>query len=258
VEFEDRVVLVTGAAGSIGRGLARRFRRQGAKVFITDLGQKDLDEICGELGDDCKGLAADVTDHEQVKQVVEAAAEAFGGNIAVLVNVAGTVGEGGGVEQLTEANWDTVFAVNVKGTFLFIREVVGIMKAGGGGSIVNFSSKSGKTGSALMSHYSAAKAAIIGLTQALAFELAGEGIRVNCVCPGITEGTGVWDKVSSDYVKSMNLPMDQVVEKFTAKVPLGRLAHVQDVVNLTCFLASDRADYMTGQAINVTGGREMH
>ena len=258
VEFEDRIVLVTGAAGSIGQGLARRFCRQGAKVFITDLGQAKLDEICGELGDGCRGLAADVTDHEQVKKVVKAAVEAFGGGIAVLVNVAGTVGEGGRVEQIAEDNWDTVFAVNVKGTFLFIREVVPIMKAGGGGSIVNFSSKSGKTGSALMTHYSAAKAAIIGLTQALAFELAGDKIRVNCVCPGITEGTGVWDKVSSDYVKTMNLPMDQVVEKFTAKVPLGRLAHVQDVVNLTCFLASDRADYMTGQAINITGGREMH
>ena len=258
MEFEDRVVLVTGAAGSIGQGLARRFCRQGAKVFITDLDQAKLDEICGELGDGCKGLAADVTDHEQVKKVVKAAVEAFGGEIAVLVNVAGTVGEGGKVEQITEDNWDMVFAVNVKGTFLFIKEVVPIMKACGGGSIVNFSSKSGKTGSALMSPYSAAKAAIIGLTQALAFELAGDGIRVNCVCPGITEATGVWDKVSSDYIKSMNLSMDQIVEKFTAKVPLGRLAHVEDVVNLTCFLASGRADYMTGQAINVTGGREMH
>ncbi len=258
MEFEDKVALVTGAAGSIGRGLAQRFCELGAKVFITDLDQAKLDEICGELGGGCKGLAADVTDHEQVKKVVKAAAEAFGGGIGVLVNVAGTVGEGGKVEQITEDNWDMVFAVNVKGTFLFIKEVVGIMKACGGGSIVNFSSKSGKTGSALMSPYSAAKAAIIGLTQALAFELAGDGIRVNCVCPGITEATGVWDKVSSDYIKSMNLSMDQIVEKFTAKVPLGRLAHVEDVVNLTCFLASGRADYMTGQAINVTGGREMH
>ncbi len=258
MEFEDKVALVTGAAGSIGHGLAQRFCQLGAKVFITDLDQAKLDEICGELGDGCKGLAADVTDHEQVKKVVKAAVEAFGGEIAVLVNVAGTVGEGGKVEQITEDNWDLVFAVNVKGTFLFIKEVVPIMKASGGGSIVNFSSKSGKTGSALISPYSSAKAAIIGLTQALAFELAGDGIRVNCVCPGITEATGVWDKISSDYVKTMNLSMDQIVEKFTAKVPLGRLAHVEDVVNLTCFLASGRADYMTGQAINVTGGREMH
>jgi NAD(P)-dependent dehydrogenase (short-subunit alcohol dehydrogenase family) len=131
-------------------------------------------------------------------------------------------------------------------------------EAAGGGSIVNFSSKSGKTGSALMSAYSAAKAAIIGLTQALAFELAPHRIRVNCVCPGITEDTGVWSNVSSDYVRNMNLPIEEVVKKFTSKVPLGRLARVDDVVNMTCYLASDRADYMTGQAINITGGREMH
>jgi NAD(P)-dependent dehydrogenase (short-subunit alcohol dehydrogenase family) len=108
-----------------------------------------------------------------------------------------------------------------------------------------------------MSHYSAAKAAIIGLTQALAFELA-PAIRVNCVCPGITENTGVWNNVSKDYVETMKLPMSDIVKKFTSKVPLGRLAHVEDVVAVTTFLASDGAAYMTGQAINITGGREMH
>jgi len=261
VEFENKVAVVTGAAGSIGQGIARRFHRQGAKVFLTDLDQKRLDEICSELsgGDgSCRGLAADVTKAEQVRRVVAAAAEAFGGRIDVLVNVAGAVGQGGRVEDLTEANWQLVFDVNCKGTFLFIKNVVPIMKAAGGGSIVNFSSKSGKTGSALMSAYSAAKAAIIGLTQALAFELADSRIRVNCVCPGITEGTGVWSNVSSDYVRNMNLPMDEIVRKFTSKVPLGRLARVEDVVAVTAFLASAGADYMTGQAINITGGREMH
>ena len=258
MEFENQVALVTGAAGSIGKGIAQRFVEEGAKAFVTDLKQEALDEICGELGENCRGLAADVTDHGQVKKVVAAAVEAFGGKIDVLVNVAGTVGGGGKIEDIEEGNWDFVFDVNCKGSFLFIKEVVPIMKQGGRGSIVNFSSKSGKTGSALMAPYSAAKAAIIGLTQALAFELAGDGIRVNCVCPGITEATGVWNNVSSDYVKTMNLSMDEIVKKFTAKVPLGRLARIDDVVNMTAFLASARADYMTGQAINITGGREMH
>lgn len=258
VEFENQVALVTGAAGSIGKGIAGRLVDEGAKVFITDLKQESLDAICAELGEACRGLAADVTNHGQVKKVVEAATAAFGGRIDVLVNVAGTVGDGGKIENIEEGNWDFVFDVNCKGTFLFIKEVVPIMKRNGGGSIVNFSSKSGKTGSALMAPYSAAKAAIIGLTQALAFELAGDRIRVNCVCPGITEATGVWSNVSSDYVKTMNLPIEEVVKKFTAKVPLGRLARIDDVVNMTCYLASARADYMTGQAINITGGREMH
>jgi NAD(P)-dependent dehydrogenase (short-subunit alcohol dehydrogenase family) len=258
VEFDNKVALVTGAAGSIGKGVAQRLVQQGGHVFVTDLDQTQLDAVCDELGPSCRALAGDVTDLEQVRAVVAAALEAFGGRIDVLVNVAGAVGVGGKVEELTEENWDFVFAVNCKGTFFFTREVVPVMKRGGGGSIVNFSSKSGKTGSALMSAYSSAKAAIIGLTQALAFELAADKIRVNCVCPGITEATGVWHNVSADYVKNMELPIDEVVKKFTSKVPLGRLAYVQDVVNVTCFLASSQADYMTGQAINITGGREMH
>jgi NAD(P)-dependent dehydrogenase (short-subunit alcohol dehydrogenase family) len=258
VEFENKVALVTGAAGSIGKGIATRLIQEGARVFITDLDQGRLDDVCAELGTPCQGLAADVTVAEQVERVVRAARDAFGGRIDVLVNVAGTVGEGGRVEDLSAENWDFVFAVNCRGTFLFVKEVVPIMKRSGGGSIVNFSSKSGKTGSALMTSYSAAKAAIIGFTQALAYELAADNIRVNCVCPGITEGTGVWSNVSSDYVRNLDLPIEEVVKKFTTKVPLGRLARIEDVVNMTCYLASGRADYMTGQAINITGGREMH
>ena len=257
MEFENRVALVTGAAGSIGKGIAACLLAEGARVFITDLDQGRVDEVCAELGGHCRGVAADVTAPDQVQGVVQAAVAAWGDRLDVLVNVAGTVGQGGPVEDLTAENWDFVFAVNCRGTFLFTKDVVPLMKRTGRGSIVNFSSKSGKTGSALMSVYSAAKAAIIGFTQALAFELAPQ-IRVNCVCPGITEDTGVWSNVSADYVENLHLPLDEVVKKFTSKVPLGRLARIEDVVNMTCFLASDRADYMTGQAINITGGREMH
>lgn len=260
MEFQDKVALITGAAGSIGKGIAERLYQEGARVFITDLDQAKLDQCCRRIdpgGKRCKALAADVTDHNQVKQVVQALISEFGGKIDVLVNVAGVVAQGK-VEDIAEEDWDRVFAVNCKGTFLFIKEVVPVMKRCGGGKIINFSSKSGKTGSALMAHYSAAKAAIIGLTQSLAYELAGDSINVNCICPGITENTGVWDNVSSGYVKNLNMPMEKIVETFTAKVPLKRLAKVEDIVAVTCFLASKGADYMTGQAINVTGGREMH
>jgi NAD(P)-dependent dehydrogenase (short-subunit alcohol dehydrogenase family) len=257
MEFENQVALVTGAAGAIGKGIAARLLHEGARVFITDLDQGRLDAVCAELGPNCRGLAADVTVENQVRQAVQAALAAYGGRIDVLVNVAGTVGKGGPVDEMALDNWEFVFAVNCRGTFLFTKEVVPAMKRAGRGSIVNFSSKSGKTGSALMSAYSAAKAAVIGFTQAMAFELA-PAIRVNCVCPGITEDTGVWSNVSADYVQNLKLPMPEVVKKFTSKVPLGRLARIDDVVNMTCFLASARADYMTGQAINITGGREMH
>lgn len=260
MEFEGKTVIVTGAAGSIGKGIAARFCEQGANVFLTDLDQEALETCCREIdptGERAKGLAADVTKAGQVKQVVAAALEAFGDRVDVLVNVAGVVAQGK-VEEIEEKEWDFVFDVNCKGSFLFIKETVPVMKRIGGGKIVNFSSKSGKTGSALMAHYSSAKAAVIGLTQALAFELAGSNINVNCVCPGITADSGVWNNVSAGYVREMDMPMDEIVKKFTAKVPLGRLAEVKDVVAVTVFLASEGAGYMTGQAINITGGREMH
>jgi NAD(P)-dependent dehydrogenase (short-subunit alcohol dehydrogenase family) len=257
MEFANQFALVTGAAGAIGKGIAARLIQEGARVFITDLDQSRLDAVCAELGPNCQGWAADVTVEDQVRRVVRAALEASGDRLDVLINVAGSVGQGGPVEALTLENWESVFAVNCRGTFLFTKEAVPAMKRAGRGSIVNFSSKSGKTGSALMSAYSAAKAAVIGFTQALAFELA-PAIRVNCVCPGITEDTGVWSNVSADYVQNLKLPLPEVVKKFTSKVPMGRLARIEDVVNMTCFLASARADYMTGQAVNITGGREMH
>ncbi len=260
MDFSGRTALVTGAAGAIGKGIAAGFLGAGAKVFISDYAQAAVDDVVKELagkGPLCRGLAADVTAEDPVRKVVDAAREAFGGRIDILVNVAGIVGQGK-VEELTVEAWERMFAVNCRGSFLYIKHVVPLMKAARYGKIVNFSSKSGKTGSALMSHYSAAKGAIIGLTQALAFELADDGITVNCLCPGITDHTGVWKNVSAGYIENLSLPREEVVKKFTAKIPLKRLARIEDVVAVTLFLASPGADYMTGQAINVTGGREMH
>lgn len=260
LKFEGKTALVTGAAGAIGRGIAKGLCRCGARVFITDLEapavEKTVQEV-GAAGPFCQGLAADVTVADQVQKVVAAAAEALAGRIDILVNVAGVVAQNR-IEDISEQQWDHVFAVNCKGTFLFTKYVVPLMKEHRYGKIINFSSKSGKTGSALMTHYSAAKAAIMGITQALAFELAEFNINVNCLCPGITDHTGVWANVSAGYIENLNMPRAEVAKKFTAKIPLKRLASIDDVTAVTLFLASSGADYMTGQAINVTGGREMH
>ncbi len=260
MEFEGKTVLVTGAAGAIGKAIAAGYCAGGARVFISDLNSEAVDAAVKEIsanGGTCLGKAADVVNEDQVAAVVAAASEAFGGQIDILVNVAGIVGQGK-VEDITGDDWDKIFAVNCKGTFLFSKHVVPLMKEKQFGRIVNFSSKSGKTGSALMCHYSAAKAAIMGFTQALAFELAGDGINVNCLCPGIVEDTGVWSNVSAGYIKNLNMPREEVVKKFSAKIPLARLAYIEDIVAVTLFMSSSGANYMTGQSINVTGGREMH
>jgi len=258
--LNNKTVLITGASGSIGRGIALGFAEEGAKVFITDIMEEALESVREEIknnGGFCEARKADITNKDEVAAVVKEAAAKFGGEIDILVNVAGIVGQGK-VEDITEAEWDKMFAVNCKGTFFFVREVVPMMKKKSFGKIINFSSKSGKTGSALMSHYSAAKGAVIGFTQALACELADDNINVNCLCPGITENTGVWSNVSAGYIENLQMPREEVIKKFSAKIPLKRLAQVKDVVAVSLFLASSGADYMTGQAINVTGGREMH
>ena len=260
LDFKGKTALVTGAAGAIGKGVAQGLAQCGARVFVTDLKQAQVDAAVAELapaGYDAAGRAADVTDEAQVKAVVDSASERFGQQLDILVNVAGVAGQKP-IEEITEKEWDFVFAVNCKGTFFFIKHATPLMKARKSGKIVNFASKSGKTGSALCSHYSAAKGAIITLTQSLAFEFAKDGIHVNCVCPGITDHTGVWNFMSANYIDNLKQERAQVVKQFTAKVPLGRLASIEDVVDVTVFLCSSGADYMTGQAVNITGGREMH
>jgi len=255
--FENKTALITGAAGAIGKGIAEAMIDAGAKVFITDLKQDAVDATAADLGHDCRGLAADVTAEEQVVPVVDAAKQFLGDRIDVLINCAGMIAQAP-VEEIAVEDWDKVFAVNCRGTFLFCKYVVPIMKRQGYGKIVNFSSKTGKTGSALMCHYSGAKAAIMGMTQSMAYELAKDNITVNCVCPGITDNTGVWEQCSADYIKNLGKSREEVVKQFTAKIPLGRLARIDDVVALVLFLASEKSNYMTGQSINITGGREMH
>ncbi|MCX7615338.1 MAG: SDR family NAD(P)-dependent oxidoreductase, partial [Clostridiales bacterium] len=143
------------------------------------------------------------------------------------------------------------------GTFYCIQAVLDSMKEQKCGKIINFSSKSGKTGSALMVPYSAAKGAIIAMTQGVAFEVAPYNINCNCLCPGITDETGVWGEVSRGYTDNLRLSREEVIKKFTAKIPLGRLTSLQDIVDFVEFLVIS-GDYCTGQAFNISGGREMH
>jgi NAD(P)-dependent dehydrogenase (short-subunit alcohol dehydrogenase family) len=257
IRLANRVCVVTGAARSIGLAIAERYAADGAKVVILDIHPAVKEEArrLASAGHAVTGYVLDITDREAVLACFADIAKSLG-PVYCLVNNAGLVDQRP-FEQITPEQMDRMMRVNVHGTLYCIQGAVSGMRSLKDGRIINFSSKSGKTGSALMAHYSAAKGAIIALTQALAFELAEAGIKVNCVCPGITEATGVWSEVSKGYIENLKLPREEVVKKFTAKIPLGRLTRIEDVVDFVHFLTVS-GDYCTGQAFNITGGREMH
>jgi len=255
--LQGKVCVVTGAAKSIGAEIAKKFCEQGAKTVLIDIDPL-VAETAAELsakGYVAKGIILNITDRDAVLKYFKKIVEEMG-DIFVLVNNAGVVDQRP-FEENDEALFEKIFKVNVYGTAYCIQGAIESMKKNREGKIINFASKSGKTGSALMAPYSAAKGAVIVLTQALAYEYASYNININSICPGITDATGVWSNVSAGYIENLKLPKEDVVKKFTAKVPLGRLTDKQDVVDFVFFL-SVSGDYCTGQAFNVTGGREMH
>jgi len=253
-ELEGRTCVVTGAARSIGLAIAEAYKAEGARVAMIDINPAVLTEA-QRMGGGTKGYVLDITDQKAVLACFENIAAELG-DVYALVNTAGIVDQHP-IEEVTPEIMDRVMRVNVSGTLFCIQGVLAGMKKAKDGKIINFSSKSGKTGSALMVPYSAAKGAVIALTQAVAFEVADCNIKVNALCPGITDATGVWAEVSKGYTENLKLPREEVIKKFTAKIPLKRLTDIQDIVDFVLFLTA-KGEYCTGQAFNITGGREMH
>lgn len=250
--LKDKVCVVTGSAKSIGYGVAQAYSESGAKVVMIDIDPAVMDSAA-RLG--ARGYVLDITKRADVLKVFSEIATEIG-PVYALANVAGAVDQAPFTE-ITEEAMDRMMRVNVSGTLFCCQGAVASMRTLGQGRIINFSSKSGKTGSALMAHYSAAKGAVIALTHALAFELAKDKINVNCLCPGITDATGVWSEVSKGYVKNMHKSREEIIDIFTAKIPLKRLTSIEDVVAWVLFL-TEQGDYCTGQAFNISGGREVH
>jgi NAD(P)-dependent dehydrogenase (short-subunit alcohol dehydrogenase family) len=256
-ELTGKTCVVTGAARSIGLAIAEAYAAAGARVAMIDLNPEVTAQAArlADGGAQVRGYVLDITDRAAVLACFARIREELGDAYA-LVNNAGIVDQRP-IEETTPEQLDRMFRVNVHGAVYCIQGVLEGMKKAKDGKIINFSSKSGKTGSALMVPYSAAKGAVISLTQALAYELAPSNIKVNALCPGITDATGVWSAVSKGYTENLKMPREQVVKQFTAKVPLGRLTDVRDLVDFVLFLTAS-GEYCTGQAFNVTGGREMH
>jgi len=248
---EQKVAIITGAAGGIGSATARAFARDGFSLYLVDQDAQALDELASSLdGASVRTRAADVTDAGAVAAYVADAVSAFG-RLDALFNNAGIEGQVAPLTDADEDAFDRVLAVNVKGLFLNLKYALRAMKeAGSGGSVVNTSSGLGTTGIPELGAYVASKHAVIGLTRTAALEVAQYGIRVNAVCPGPI------DTRMMRSLEEQGMPEDpeHAHELYQELVPLGRYGTAQEVAELVAFLASDRASFMNGAAVAIDGG----
>ena len=243
--FEQKVVIVTGAARGVGRATALEFSKRGAAVVAVDVLEDKLDEVDGviqKMGRQVLCLKIDVAKNDQVQKAVKKTIDHFG-RIDILVNNAAIVGPNGPIIDLAEEDWERVFQVNLKSIFLFCKYVVPTMLRHKKGTIVNMASIAGKEANEHMGAYSASKAGVICLSRVLAKELAKEGIRVNSIAPAL---------IGTDMVTSVPKP---IIDHLLTKIPMGRMGTPEEVAQLILFLSSEKASFITGQCFNITGGR---
>ncbi len=244
--MNGQVGLVTGGGGGIGRAIARRLAHDGMHVAVLDHDGAAAPVVADEIG----GFAAiaDVTSEDEVGRAVAAVLGRYG-RIDLLVNNAGICWTGPALDMPLDV-LQAMLRVNVEGVFIVSRAVLPQMIARRAGSVVNLASWAGKTGNAYFAGYSATKFAVIGLTQALAREMAPHGIRVNAICPGIVVDTAMRSALEAQQ-RQYGLPQTGEREKL---IPLGRVSVPDDVARVAAFLASDEAAYLTGESINLSGG----
>ncbi|MFF3911447.1 3-oxoacyl-ACP reductase FabG [Streptomyces sp. NPDC001848] len=255
-EQEPRVALVTGATSGIGLAVAQTLAASGHRVFIGARTAENVTTTVKSLrekGHDVAGAAVDVRRDADVRAFVRAAVERFG-TIDVLVNNAGRSG-GGVTADIDDELWHDVIDTNLNSVFRMTREVLntGGMRAKDRGRIINIASTAGKQGVVLGAPYSASKHGVVGFTKALGNELAPTGITVNAVCPGYVE-TPMAQRVRQGYAAAYDTTEEAILEKFQAKIPLGRYSTPEEVAGLVGYLASDTAASITSQALNVCGG----
>jgi ketoreductase len=252
----NRVALVTGGTSGIGLAVANTLAAPGAQVFLCGRNAEQLGIVIKELteqGGTVDGSICDVTSPEQIKALVSAAVDRFG-PIDVLVNNAGRSG-GGITAEITDELWFDVINTNLNSVFLMTREVLtaGGLRDKAWGRIINIASTGGKQGVVLGAPYSASKHGVVGFTKALGLELAKTGITVNAVCPGYVE-TPMAQRVRQGYADHWGISTDDVLERFSGRIPLGRYTRPEEVAALVGYLATEAADPITAQALNVCGG----
>ena len=256
----DQIAIVTGGAQGLGREICLRLAQEGAHVVVADLNaeqaQVTAEEIAAATGRQTRAIAANVTDEEQVAALVDQTVAEFG-RLDIMVANAGIV-LSGPVEEFPLERWQTVIEVNLVGYFLCAKHAARVMKPQRSGAIVQINSKSGKKGSSKNSAYAASKFGGIGLTQSIALELAEFGVRVNAICPGNLLDSPLWvNSLYAQYAARLGVSEAEVRQRYVDQVPMKRGCTYEDITNMVVFLASDQSSYMTGQAINVTGGQEM-
>lgn len=256
--LEGQVAIITGAAQGLEEALAGRLDKEGCRVVVADINYEAALKVAEKLTD-AIAVKVDVTDEQQVEAMVEAAVKKYGRLDLLVANAAILIAKS--VEEFPAEQWKKMIGVNLVGYFLCAKAAAKVMIPNRKGNIIQINSKSGKKGSYKNSAYAAAKFGGIGFTQSLAFELAEYGIRVNAICPGNLLDSPLWtegpNSLFEQYSKNQGLTVEEVRKKYLSQVPLGRGCSYDDVANVMVFLASDEASYMTGQAINVTGGQEM-
>jgi len=245
-DLAERIAIITRSGQGIGRAIALELARRGARIVTNDVTGCCADEtlaLVRELGSDGLAITADVSDGAQVESMVKTVIDTFG-QVDILVNNAGTTRDNL-IVRMPEEEWDLIQRVNLKSAWLCSKAVTRPMMRRKYGRIINLSSASGLMGQAGQTNYSASKAGIIGLTKALAREVASRGITVNAVAPGFIK-TALTDKMPQDILDQL-LPL----------IPAGRVGTVEDVAHAVAFLAGERASYITGQVLSVDGGLVM-
>lgn len=248
--IKDKVAIVTGAAQGIGRAIAQLFSENGAIVVLCDMQEDRVNDATRQIhsltGFETMGIVLDVTIKPDVQLCMQKVLSAYG-KIDILVNNAGIL-KHSLLLDMSEQDWDKVFAVNVKGTFLFTQAAGRVMKTQGSGKIVNMSSCSGKKPSMEEGAYCASKSAIIGLTRVTALELGQFGINCNAICPGATD---------TEMVRNTFLTSPAIEREWVEKTALKRLGTPQDMAKVALFLASSLSDHMTGESLIVSAGEIM-
>ena len=253
--FKGKTVVITGGNKGIGFAIAERFAAEGANLVIASV-EAQVEDAAAKLRDtgaNACGVLCDVTDHGAVVALYDRAEDEFG-SVDVSIQNAGiiTIAK---IEDLTEAEWDATMDVNTKGVFLCCQEAIRRMrKLGNGGRLINMASGQARDGFIYTPHYAASKFGVMGITQSLAKEVALDGITVNAICPGIIKtdmwdyNDRVWGEMLGDYGPG------ELMASWVQNIPMKRAGEGKDVAGLTAFLASEDADYITGQTINVDGG----